>query len=234
LDRRWTQQEQALGQAIGDLLPAAIGVAISPVPVIAIVLMLGTPRASSTGPAFAAGWLAGLTIVGTVVLLLASGNAADESGGPATWTSVLQLVVGLLFFLMAARSWRGRPAPGQEAAMPKWMQAIDTFTPGKALGVGVLLSGLNPKNLALTLAAATAIAETEISGGQEAVTLAVFVILGSLTILAPVVIYFAMGARAKDILDGLKAWMSAHNAAIMTVLLLVLGTKLVGDAIAGL
>jgi hypothetical protein len=40
-----------MGQAIGDLLPSAVGVAISPVPIIAVILMLGTPRARSNGPA---------------------------------------------------------------------------------------------------------------------------------------------------------------------------------------
>jgi hypothetical protein len=100
--------------------------------------------------------------------------------------------------------------------------------------MGALLSGLNPKNLALTVAAATAIAQTGISGGQEAMALAVFIVLGSLTILVPVAIYFLMGAKAKEILDGLKGFMAAHNAAIMTVLLLVLGAKLIGGAIAGL
>ncbi len=223
-----------VGQAIGDVLPLAIGVAISPVPIIAVVLMLGTPRARTTGPAFATGWVAGLTIVGTIVLLLASGNATDGSGGPETWVSVLKLVFGVLFLLMAARIWHGRPKPGQEAAMPKWMQAIDGFSAGKALGAGALLSGLNPKNLALTAAAAAAIAQTGISSGQEAVALVVFILLGSLTILVPVAIYFVMGDKAKEILDGLKAFMAAHNAAIMTVLLLVLGAKLIGDAIAGL
>jgi threonine/homoserine/homoserine lactone efflux protein len=222
-----------MGEAIGNTLPMAIGVAISPIPIIAIILMLGTPRARSTGPAFAVGWLVGLTVVGVVVLLLASGNATDDDGGPATWTSALELVFGVLLVLIAARTWRTRPAPGHEAQMPRWMQAIDTFTAGKALGAGVLLSGINPKNLALTLAAATAIAQTEIPGGEQAIALAVFVLLGSLTILAPVAIYFAMGARATAILDGLKSWMAAHNAAIMTVLLVVLGAKLVGDAIAG-
>jgi threonine/homoserine/homoserine lactone efflux protein len=222
-----------MAEAIGNTLPMAIGVAISPVPIIAIVLMLGTSRARATGPAFAVGWLAGLAVVGVIVLLLASGSATDEDGGPATWTSALELVFGVLLLLIAARTWRTRPAPGEDAQMPKWMQAIDTFRPAKALGAGLVLSGVNPKNLALTLAAATAIAQTEIPGGEQAVALAVFVVLGSLTILAPVAIYFAMGARAEEILDGLKNWMAANNAAIMTVLMLVLGAKLVGDAIAG-
>ena len=118
--------------------------------------------------------------------------------------------------------------------MPKWMQAIDTFTTGKSLGFGVLLSGVNPKNLALTIAAATAIAQTGISGGEAAGALAIFILIGSLSILAPVVIYLAMGSRAAAILDELKTWMALHNAAIMAVLLLVLGVKLIGDAIGGL
>jgi hypothetical protein len=93
---------------------------------------------------------------------------------------------------------------------------------------------LNPKNLALTVAAATTIAEAGISSGQEAGVMVIFVALGSLTILAPLVIYFALGAKAAGILDGIKNWMAAHNAAIMAVILLVLGVKLIGDAISGL
>ncbi len=223
-----------MSEAIGQILPMAVGVAISPIPIIAIVLMLGTPRARSNGVAFTVGWLAGLTLVGAIMLVIATDNATGDSGEPATWASVLKLVFGVLFLLIAARTWRTRPRPGAEPEMPQWMQAIDSFTAGKALGAGVLLSALNPKNLALTIAAAVAIAETGASTGEEAAALVVFVVLGSLTILTPLVIYFAMGARAKDILDGLKMWMGAHNAAIMTVLLLVLGAKLIGDAISGL
>jgi threonine/homoserine/homoserine lactone efflux protein len=223
-----------MGAAIGDILPLAVGVAISPVPVIAVVLMLGTPRARPNGLAFALGWVVGLTVVGGVILALASGNSQADDGGPETWVSVVKLALGVLFLLLAARTWRSRPRAGQEAAMPKWMQAIDTFTTGRSFGFGVLLSGVNPKNLALTIAAATAIAQTGISGGEAAGTLAVFIIVGSLSILAPVVIYFAMGVKAAVILDELKTWMADNNAAIMSVLLLVLGAKLIGDAIGGL
>jgi threonine/homoserine/homoserine lactone efflux protein len=223
-----------MGPAIGEILPLAIGVAISPVPIIAIVLMLGTPRARSNGLAFALGWLAGLTIVGGALLTLASGNSQENDGGPETWVSIVKLVLGVLFLLLAARTWRSRPKAGQEAAMPKWMQAIDTFTTGRSLVFGVLLSGVNPKNLALTIAAATTIAQTGISGGESAGALIVFILIGSLSILTPVFIYFALGTRAAVILDELKDWMAGHNAAIMTVLLLVFGAKLIGDAVGGL
>ena len=223
-----------MGAAIGDILPMAVGVALSPVPIIAIVLMLGTPRAKTNGPAFAVGWLIGLSIAGGLMLAFASGRAEEDGEGPATWVTIVKLVFGVAFVLLAARTWRGRPRGSEEASMPKWMQAIDTFRTGKAFVAGAVLSGLNPKNLALTIAAAAAIASVGISTGEAIATLAVFILLGSLSILAPLGIYFLMSSRAVTILGGLKNWMARHNAVIMTVLLLVLGAKLIGDAVAGL
>ena len=223
-----------MGQAIGSILPFAIGVALSPVPIIAIVLMLGTPQARSDGVAFAVGWILGLSVVGTIVLVLASGNGTTGSGKPETWRSLLNLLIGIAFLLLAVQQWRARPKAGQEAAMPKWMQTIDTFKAGKAFGGGLLLSAANPKNLALTIAAAAAIAEVGVSNGEEAVAMAVFVAIGSVTIIVPLVIYLAVGPKATEILGGIKDWMAANNAAIMTVILLVLGAKLIGDAISGL
>jgi threonine/homoserine/homoserine lactone efflux protein len=223
-----------VGEAIGQVLSLGVGVALSPVPIIAVVLMLGTPRARANGPAFVLGWIVGLAVVGAVVLLAASGANASESGEPADWVSVVKLVLGALLALVAVRQWRGRPRAGQAAQLPKWMQAIDTFGPAKAAGMAVLLSGINPKNLLLTLAAASAIAQTGVPAGQQAVALAVFVVIGTLGPGAPVAMYFALGAKATHLLDELKGWMAAHNAAIMAVLCLVIGAKLIGDGIAGL
>ena len=59
-------------------------------------------------------------------------------------------------------------------------------------------------------------------------------VIGAFGVGAPVVIYLALDDRSRAMLDGLKAWMGAHNAAIMAVLLLVIGTKLLGDGLAGL
>jgi hypothetical protein len=58
-------------------------------------------------------------------------------------------------------------------------------------------------------------------------------LIGTIGVAVPVVIYFALGNRAGPILNRLKNWMAQHNAVIMAVLLLVIGAKLVGDAIVG-
>jgi threonine/homoserine/homoserine lactone efflux protein len=220
-----------MADAIGQVLALGIGVALSPVPIIAVVLMLGTPRARANGPAFVLGWVLGLAIVGTIVLVAAGGAGATKDAEPATWVDVVKIVLGVLLLLVALRQWRGRPRGDDEAKMPKWMRTIDRFTPARSVAIA---AALNPKNLLLTVAAGAAIVETGADTSQEAVALAVFVLVGTLGPGLPVAIYFALGARATRILDELKSWMTAHNAAIMTVLCLVIGAKLIGDAISGL
>jgi threonine/homoserine/homoserine lactone efflux protein len=222
-----------MGEALGQALPLAVGVAVSPLPIVGVVLMLGTPRARSNGLAFITGWVVGLALVGTIVLLVSSGGDASEEGQPADWVNVLKLVLGAGLLLIAVKQWRGRPAAGEAAEMPKWMRAIDSFTPAKSAGFGVALSAANPKNLLLVVAAGAAIAQTGVSAGDQAVAMAVFVLIGSLGTGAPVALYFALGERSKHVLDELKAWMSQNNTAIMAVLTLIIGAKLIGDGISG-
>jgi Sap, sulfolipid-1-addressing protein len=223
-----------MGNAIGGSLPLAIGVAISPVPIIAVVLMLTSRRGRANGPAFVLGWLGGLAVVGAIVLCVAGPADAGSSGSPATWVGWLKIALGVLLLLVAVRQFRGRPASGENAAMPKWMTAVDTIKPPAAFGLAAVLAGVNPKNLLISVGAAAAIAQTGISGGQQALAYAVFALIGTLGVGIPVGIYFALGDRSARILGSLKDWMAKNNAVIMAVLCLVIGAKLIGDAIGGL
>ena len=141
-----------MGPAIGDILPLAIGVAISPVPIIAVILMLFGPNARTTGPAFALGWVLALVGVGVIVLTVADTGDVSSEQAPSDAVYAIKLLVGLLFLVLAVRQWRSRPKEGEEAEMPGWMSAIDEFTPVRSFGLAVLLAGVNPKNLGLTLA----------------------------------------------------------------------------------
>ena len=223
-----------MGEAIGQMLPAAVVIAISPMPIVAVVLMLVTPRGRTNGLAFLLGWLVGIGLLGTIVLLVAGGADATERGEPATWVSWLELVLGVLLLVGAIKQWRSRPRGDEEAPTPRWMQALDEFSPAKATGVGILLSAVNPKNFILTVAGATAIAATGIPSGEEAIVWLIFVVIASLGVGTPVALSLALGERSRVMLDDTKAWMSHNNAAIMAVLFLVFAAKLIGDAIAGL
>jgi threonine/homoserine/homoserine lactone efflux protein len=223
-----------MGQAIGQSLPYAVGVALSPVPIIAVVLMLSTRRGRTNGPAFLTGWIVGIAVLGTIVLLAASGASASKHGEPATWVSIVKIVLGVLLLALAAKQWRGRPRGDAQPELPAWMKTIDTFTPVKAAGMGVLLSSVNPKNLLLVVGAGAAIAQTGVSALDQAVALAVFVLIGTVGVGAPIAIFFFMGERATKILGDLHEWMARENATIMAVICLIIGAKLIGDAIAAL
>ena len=219
-----------LSDAIGDLLPSAFAVALSPIPIVAIVLILGAPNARSSGPTFAVGWIAGLLAVSVVVVLLVgSGDDPDSDDPGLDW---LKIAIGILFLAMAAKQWTKRPKPGKEPETPGWMATIDTATPPRAIVLGAALSGANPKNLALTLAASASIAEAGLDGADTAIAIAVFVALGSLTVAGAVLFYLVAPNRAAGPLGAIKQFMSDHNAVIMMVVLLLLGAKLLGDGLA--
>jgi threonine/homoserine/homoserine lactone efflux protein len=118
--------------------------------------------------------------------------------------------------------------------MPGWMRAMDTFTPVKSAQLGLALTVLNPKNLLLVAVAALEIADFGLSTAHEIVVLGVFVLIASVGVLLPVVAAVALGARSRGPLEGIREWMVQYNAVIMTVLFLLIGAKLIGDAIAGL
>jgi threonine/homoserine/homoserine lactone efflux protein len=128
----------------------------------------------------------------------------------------------------------GRPAPDAEVPTPKWMSALDDFTAVKAGGMAILLSALNPKNLVFIVGGATVLAQFDLSAGDQAVCWAVFTLIATIGVAGPMAIYVFMGDRAATTLDHLKTWMARNNTAVMAVLLVIIGVKLIGDGISGL
>lgn len=220
-----------MGQGISEILTFAVGVAISPVPIIAVTLMLFSQRARVNGPAFLVGWVVALAVVSGVVYVLA--DQADAGTDSTTVDTIAwgKIVLGTLFLLLAVRNWRHRPAPGARPDMPTWMAGIDALEPGKALGLGVLLAGVNPKNLMLAAAAGAGLAQLALPTGDAVGSLIVFVIVSSLTIGGPVVYYLLGGPAAKAHLDDMKNWLALHNDAVMAVLFLVFGVNLIAKGL---
>ena len=115
--------------------------------------------------------------------------------------------------------------------MPKWMATIDRVSPVKAFGLGVVLAAVNPKNLVLTLGAAAGLAQSGLTTSDAIVSIAVFVVIASLTIAGPVIYALVGGQKARAALDGAKGWLTAHNAAVMSVLFLVFGVDLIAKGL---
>lgn len=223
-----------MGDVIGELLPTAIGVAISPVPMIAVILMLLAPRAKAASVGFLLGWVVGTAAVVTVAAVLVDPVDDSTASAPSTFSSVLKLLLGAVAVLLGVRNWRSRPRDGQTPELPKWMAAIDTMTPVKATGLGLLLSGVNPKNLTLGLAGGLVIGAGDLNSGETAVAVAVFVVIASSSIAVPVLGYLFAQDRVRQPLDELRVWLTHNNSTVMAVLLLVIGVTILGKGLEGL
>lgn len=221
-----------MGDAIGQMLASAVGIAIGPVPLIAVILMLATPRGRANGTAFTLGWMLGLAAVATVIVI--AGSGLDTTGPRPTWSWWVRLGSGLLSLLLGLKQWKDRPREGHVRSPPRWMQRVDRFTPGESAGLAVVLVVANPKNLVLTLGGAVAVATSTATGAGKAVAVVLMVLLGSLCTLLPLCVHLYGRAGSAKMLGEWKAWMSTHNSAITMAVLVVLGAEYVGDAISGL
>jgi threonine/homoserine/homoserine lactone efflux protein len=224
-----------MNAVIGDLLPLAVGVAVSPVPIIATILMLLAPKASGTSIGFLLGWVVGIVGATTLFTAIASTAGLDDGSSDSSSASAwIKIGLGVLLLVFAVRQWRHRPKPGEDAPLPKWMAAIDSFTLPKALGLGFLLSAINPKNLLMCVAAGTAVGGAGLDTGEVVVAIVVFTVIAASTVALPVIGFLVARERLRHPLDELRTWLQANNVAVMSVLLLVIGVVLLGKGIGAL
>lgn len=220
-----------MNAVIGQVLPLAVGIAVSPLPIILAILLLVSPRAKTSGTGFVLGWVLGIAVAVSAFTLLSSALPVTDSPAPSPVRGTVEIALGGLFLVISLRSWRSRPRTGEPSPLPRWMTAIDTLTFSKSIGIGFLLAAVNPKNLLMAAAAGVALGGAALDSGTALVA-TIFTLVAASTVVVPVIAYLAATDRMAEPLDTLRTWLLMHNNAIMTVLTLVIGIKMIGDGIA--
>jgi Sap-like sulfolipid-1-addressing protein len=228
------RMEAGVGSVIGDLLPLAVGVAVSPTAVIAVILMLFAPKARATSFGFMLGWVFGIVAAVVVSLLLSGEVETGTSREPSTVVSWIKVALGVVALAIAIEQWRVSLKEAPAPAMPKWMNSIDKVNLPQAAGLGFVMSAVNPTNLALCAAAGVTISGGSLSGGADAVAVTAFAVIACTTVVVPVAAYGIAADRMRNPLDSFKRWLEEHNAAVTAVLMLVIGAVLVGKGLGGL
>jgi Sap, sulfolipid-1-addressing protein len=140
-------------QTIGELLPLAVAISISPLPIVAMVVMLMSSRAHTSTPAFMLGWTAAVAAVLAASAALTEVFGGRHDGGPSPTISVVKLLLGVGMLYLAFREWRTRPKPGQEAELPRWLTSVQNMRPLAAAAAGFGIYAANPKNLTVGVSA---------------------------------------------------------------------------------
>lgn len=205
-------------------LAYALAAAASPIPIIGVILILSTPRAHSNSLALFAGWLFGVFGVGLLLLALSSGAGYDsEDSG----SDPVKIVLGVLLLLVAGRQWRGRPQGGEQPDLPGWMRTVDNFDAMRAAALGFALAAINPKNLLLVAAGASAIAATGEPTSDQIAKLLIFTAVASIGVATPIVVNAVAGERADPLLASMRAWLARNNATVLAVICALIGINLI-------
>lgn len=201
-----------------DLVPLAIGIAISPIPIIATVLVLLSPKAKTLAPLFLIGWILGIVFAVTIFMFLRTLIQSTSDADANSLVSVVRIVVGISFGLLAIREWRLRTKPGEEAKMPGWMAVLDQLKPAAAVGLAFALAAINPKNMLLAANAGLIIA-----GVANPITAVIgFTAVAIVSVAVPVIAFLLLGKRIDRQLEMIRGWLVLNGSKIMVLILLVL------------
>ncbi|MEU4602628.1 GAP family protein [Kribbella sp. NPDC023972] len=222
----------SLWPVVGAVLPQAMAIALSPVPMVCIVLVLLAPQPVRAGLSFAAGWLGALAIAIGLVAWLTDAVAEDNGEAARDGVDLVQLAVGVLFAILAVRYWHRRPEPDVPPPRPAIVDRIVTLSAPALVVTGAAAVGANLKNLPLVVSAGSYLGGAGLGPGSVIGAAAVFVTAASLTVLVPLVAVVVLGAdRSAQTLKSLETWLLTNLHTITIVLLVVLAAVMIGNGL---
>ncbi|MEJ9077479.1 GAP family protein [Gordonia malaquae] len=210
-----------MGPVVGEIVLLAVGVAVSPLPIIAVVLMLLSRRPRSASLAFAVGCTA--LIASATTLFTVIGDAADSGSSRPTFMYWVDAAAGLALLVVGVRTWRTR---NKTSEPPSWLASVDDMSMLKALGTGLAITIANPKNLVLFAAAGAAIGAADFDGLQTTTAVMIYTVLAGSSVLVPTIAFLIAPAVMAPRLVTAKAWLEAHSTTMVAILVLVIGVAL--------
>ncbi|TQJ32103.1 GAP family protein [Microbacterium sp. SLBN-146] len=211
--------------ALHTLIPMAVGMLISPLPIVAIIAILLSARGRSAAPAYAASFTLLAFVFTGLGAVSAAGASEANSGGGKVAVLILTILLTVGFTVLALTSWVSRPKAGAAPEPPAWLAAVDSITPARAAGLGLLMAVTNSKNIPLELKAGSVIGAAHDNPAVAAMICLLFAVAGSLAIILPTLLASSGSPAVTRALARLKSDMITHNAVIMTVLFAILAAN---------
>lgn len=211
-----------MGSLWATLVPFILASALMPVELVITLALLGAPGRVRTASAAVSGMVLVRLLQGLVFGMILHWGRRDDTKGGHTWVvSSVLLVVAVVLLVTAIRELLGGDDPDDPP--PKWMTALSSMTPGKALllGAGVIL--ISVKLWVFTFAAIGAIGDAGTPRSTNVINYVLFVVLGVSTHLAIIAAAAFFPNKSRAALDRSLRWLQDHNRVIMIALGLVFG-----------
>ena len=238
-----------MGSLLLNLLPLAVGIILSPLAVVAIVVIVSSHRGLSRGTAFTIGWVLAIALVTAASFWIARAlELHPVVHQPPLWVPILHfLLAAVLLAAGAVILIRGRPKLRQLAGattaaevaaaaprLPGWLRSVETFSFFKAALWGLGLFLISPVDLSCAIAAGLALAQDGSSGTVQIIAFVIYLVLAGISVIGPVLIPVLGGSKSATILSGLRSWISTHNGVLNAALLLLIGVMQLNKGIQSL
>jgi len=194
-----------------------------------VILMLASER-----PSNAVWWLIGWTLstfaIGALMILFFAGFDFSRGSTPTRAVCIVQVLLGVLLILAAARFWGRRPArTGKLPEEPGWMTRI-----GKMRPIWAFLIGAFWINTTVVVAAGIDVLRAELKNGQSIAVFAAFTLV-TLSVQGALIVYAHLLPRHAAVgLTRIREWVARNQQAALAGVAFVLAVWLAGQGVRGL
>lgn len=218
--------------ALGDTLPLAVGIALSPVGLIICLVLLGSEAGGRRKAAiFGLGWFLSILIIAGIAYYLIGAARISQVQRAIYELEVLQLAFAVLCLGIAVITWVRSLRATTAARESKLLQRLDGIGMLTAGGLGLAQGFARLKNILLALGAGARFGEAGLRGGRAVLPLAIFALMATLGVLVPMVVAVLGGSRAPAVLASVREWLEANMSSITIVALLVIGVYFLGQGL---
>ena len=206
-----------------DLVILGLVITLSPLTLVAFILLLAAKGGIWKGLAFILGWMACLVAVIAAVVLTTGGNPPRQHTAPSTAVLVVKALLGILLIWTGIRRRRRRGLPRKP---PTWMGWLDRMSPWAAVGFGAFMQ---PWSL-VAIGAATVV-QAKLSTVGDWLALVMFCLLATSSFLV-MELYAALSPEAAQArLGRIRVWIDTHTDQAIIIGSLALGGLVLADSI---
>ncbi|MFD6185368.1 GAP family protein [Streptomyces goshikiensis] len=212
-----------------DLMLIALAIALYPLPLMAFILVVASPRGVLKGLAFLLAWLACLVAVIAIVLALTGGEPPSPRSPPSVVALALKLAIGVWLVLYGLHRYRrrqARAAAREASGRASAPSRMDVGSPWAAAGLAVLIQPWG-----MVAAGATTVVQADASHATTYLALFGFCLLASSGLLAAELYMVFAPEAAQARLLRMRTWMTGHKDEAIVFVCLLLGLWLTGQSI---